>query len=108
FDELTAMASEHGSLEPALHEMTLTTISSGLVSNPTPSTLYVPGNGYSTKRQKTQPKGQNQARNWKERKKSKSTKVKVKSRPKSQPRQSQSQTEAETEENLSGPPDPFY
>ncbi|GJR45436.1 putative reverse transcriptase domain-containing protein [Tanacetum coccineum] len=40
FDELTAMASEHGSLEPALHEMTLTTISSGLVSNPTPSTLF--------------------------------------------------------------------
>ncbi|GJT56325.1 putative ribonuclease H-like domain-containing protein [Tanacetum coccineum] len=42
FDELTAMASEHSSLEPALHEMTPATISSGLVSNPTPSTSYVP------------------------------------------------------------------
>ncbi|GJU46594.1 putative ribonuclease H-like domain-containing protein [Tanacetum coccineum] len=42
FDELTAMASEHSSLEPALHEMTPATISSGLVSNPTPSTPYVP------------------------------------------------------------------
>nr|GEV15010.1 copia protein [Tanacetum cinerariifolium] len=42
FDELTAMASEHNSLEPALHEMTFTTISSGLVSNPPPSTLFVP------------------------------------------------------------------
>ncbi|GKB01627.1 hypothetical protein Tco_0829671 [Tanacetum coccineum] len=31
-----------------------------------------PGNGYSTKRQKTQQKGQNRAQNWKERKKSKS------------------------------------
>ncbi|GKF86721.1 hypothetical protein Tco_0254548, partial [Tanacetum coccineum] len=31
FDELSAMASEHSSLEPALHEMTPATISSGLV-----------------------------------------------------------------------------
>ncbi|GJU95629.1 retrovirus-related pol polyprotein from transposon TNT 1-94 [Tanacetum coccineum] len=42
FDELTAMASEHSSLEPALHEMTPATISSGLVPNPPPSTLFVP------------------------------------------------------------------
>ncbi|GJT11306.1 retrovirus-related pol polyprotein from transposon TNT 1-94 [Tanacetum coccineum] len=33
-----SMASEHSSLEPALHEMTLATISSGLVPNPPPST----------------------------------------------------------------------
>ncbi|GKB23324.1 retrovirus-related pol polyprotein from transposon TNT 1-94, partial [Tanacetum coccineum] len=39
FDELRAMASEHSSLEPALHEMTLVTISSGLMPNPPPSTL---------------------------------------------------------------------
>ncbi|GKD30485.1 retrovirus-related pol polyprotein from transposon TNT 1-94 [Tanacetum coccineum] len=32
------MASEHSSLEPALHEITPATISSGLVVNPTPST----------------------------------------------------------------------
>ncbi|GJU38674.1 hypothetical protein Tco_1191631 [Tanacetum coccineum] len=38
FDELTAMASEHSSLGPALHEMTPATISSGLVPNPPPST----------------------------------------------------------------------
>ncbi|GJU51361.1 retrovirus-related pol polyprotein from transposon TNT 1-94 [Tanacetum coccineum] len=38
FDELTAMASEYSSLGPALHEMTLATISSGLVPNPHPST----------------------------------------------------------------------
>ncbi|GJZ70645.1 hypothetical protein Tco_0634496 [Tanacetum coccineum] len=38
FDELTAMASEHSSLEPALHEMTSATISSGLVPNYPPST----------------------------------------------------------------------
>ncbi|GJT11190.1 retrovirus-related pol polyprotein from transposon TNT 1-94 [Tanacetum coccineum] len=37
FDELTAMASEHNSSRPALHEMTSTTISSGLVPNPPPS-----------------------------------------------------------------------
>ncbi|GJX84880.1 retrovirus-related pol polyprotein from transposon TNT 1-94, partial [Tanacetum coccineum] len=42
FDELTAMASEHSSSRPALHEMTPVTISSGLVPNPPPSTLYVP------------------------------------------------------------------
>ncbi|GJT74364.1 retrovirus-related pol polyprotein from transposon TNT 1-94 [Tanacetum coccineum] len=42
FDELTAMASEHSSLEPALHEITPTTISSGLVPNPPPSTPFVP------------------------------------------------------------------
>ncbi|GJX94718.1 retrovirus-related pol polyprotein from transposon TNT 1-94, partial [Tanacetum coccineum] len=42
FDELTAMASEHSSLEPALHEMTPETISSGLVPNPPPSTPFVP------------------------------------------------------------------
>ncbi|GJU20266.1 retrovirus-related pol polyprotein from transposon TNT 1-94 [Tanacetum coccineum] len=42
FDELTAMASEHRSLGSALHKMTLATISSGLVPNPPPSTLFVP------------------------------------------------------------------
>ncbi|GJQ89062.1 retrovirus-related pol polyprotein from transposon TNT 1-94 [Tanacetum coccineum] len=42
FDELTAMASEHSSLGPALHNMTPITISSGLVPNPPPSTLFVP------------------------------------------------------------------
>ncbi|GKE75024.1 retrovirus-related pol polyprotein from transposon TNT 1-94, partial [Tanacetum coccineum] len=42
FDELTAMASEHSSLEPALHEITPATISSGLVPNPSSSTLFVP------------------------------------------------------------------
>ncbi|GKC94763.1 integrase, catalytic region, zinc finger, CCHC-type containing protein [Tanacetum coccineum] len=42
FDELTAMASEHSSLGPALHEMTPATISSGLVPNPPPSTSFVP------------------------------------------------------------------
>ncbi|GJY30952.1 retrovirus-related pol polyprotein from transposon TNT 1-94 [Tanacetum coccineum] len=40
FDELTAMASEHSSSGPALHEMTPATISSGLVSNPPPSTFF--------------------------------------------------------------------
>ncbi|GJR63298.1 putative ribonuclease H-like domain-containing protein [Tanacetum coccineum] len=39
FDELTAMASEHSSSEPALHKMTPVTISSGLVPNPLLSTL---------------------------------------------------------------------
>nr|GEW60852.1 ribonuclease H-like domain-containing protein [Tanacetum cinerariifolium] len=39
FDELTAMASEHNSLELALQEMTSATISSGLIPNPPPSTL---------------------------------------------------------------------
>ncbi|GJT19574.1 hypothetical protein Tco_0878280 [Tanacetum coccineum] len=38
---LTAMASEQSSLEPALHEMTLATPSSGLVPNPSPSTPFV-------------------------------------------------------------------
>ncbi|GKD19350.1 retrovirus-related pol polyprotein from transposon TNT 1-94 [Tanacetum coccineum] len=42
FDELTSMAFEHSSLEPALHEMTPATISSGLVPNPRPSTPFVP------------------------------------------------------------------
>ncbi|GJR26629.1 retrovirus-related pol polyprotein from transposon TNT 1-94 [Tanacetum coccineum] len=42
FDELTAMASEHSSLELAHHEMTPATISSGLVPNTPPSTPYVP------------------------------------------------------------------
>ncbi|GJS72359.1 retrovirus-related pol polyprotein from transposon TNT 1-94 [Tanacetum coccineum] len=42
FDELTAMASEHSSSGPAIHEMTLVTISSGLVPNPPPSTVFVP------------------------------------------------------------------
>ncbi|GKF16020.1 hypothetical protein Tco_0057482 [Tanacetum coccineum] len=42
FEELTIMASEHSSLGPALHEMTPATISSGLVPNPPPSTLFVP------------------------------------------------------------------
>nr|GEY79251.1 hypothetical protein [Tanacetum cinerariifolium] len=41
FDELTAMNSKHSSLEPALHEMTPVTISSGLVPNLPPLTLYV-------------------------------------------------------------------
>ncbi|GJY33217.1 putative ribonuclease H-like domain-containing protein, partial [Tanacetum coccineum] len=38
FDELTAMASEHSSSGPALHDMTPAIISSGLVPNPPPST----------------------------------------------------------------------
>ncbi|GJQ92451.1 putative ribonuclease H-like domain-containing protein [Tanacetum coccineum] len=38
FDELIAMASEHISLKPALHEMTNATINSGLVPNPPLST----------------------------------------------------------------------
>ncbi|GKE25765.1 retrovirus-related pol polyprotein from transposon TNT 1-94, partial [Tanacetum coccineum] len=42
FDELTTMASEHSSLEPALHEMNPATISSGLVPNPPPSKPFVP------------------------------------------------------------------
>ncbi|GJT34472.1 retrovirus-related pol polyprotein from transposon TNT 1-94 [Tanacetum coccineum] len=42
FDELTAMASEHSSSGPALHEMTPATISSGLVPNPHPSTPFIP------------------------------------------------------------------
>ncbi|GJU89425.1 hypothetical protein Tco_1301848 [Tanacetum coccineum] len=42
FDELTAMASEHSSSGPVLHEITPATISSGLVPNPPPSTPLVP------------------------------------------------------------------
>ncbi|GJV34395.1 hypothetical protein Tco_1394795 [Tanacetum coccineum] len=42
FDELTAMASEHSSSGPVLHEMTPATISSGLVPNPPPLTPFVP------------------------------------------------------------------
>ncbi|GJV74648.1 retrovirus-related pol polyprotein from transposon TNT 1-94, partial [Tanacetum coccineum] len=42
FDELTAMAFEHSSSGPALHEMTPATISSGLVPNPPPLTPFVP------------------------------------------------------------------
>ncbi|GKG14002.1 hypothetical protein Tco_0350962, partial [Tanacetum coccineum] len=42
FDELTVMASEHSSSGPALHDMTPITISSGLVPNLPPSTLFVP------------------------------------------------------------------
>nr|GEW93043.1 integrase, catalytic region, zinc finger, CCHC-type, peptidase aspartic, catalytic [Tanacetum cinerariifolium] len=42
FDEQTAMASEHSTLEPALHEMNPRTISSRIVPNPLPSTSYVP------------------------------------------------------------------
>ncbi|GJR77449.1 retrovirus-related pol polyprotein from transposon TNT 1-94 [Tanacetum coccineum] len=42
FDELTVMASEHSSSEPVLHKMTPTTISSGLILNPPPSTPFVP------------------------------------------------------------------
>ncbi|GJY48511.1 retrovirus-related pol polyprotein from transposon TNT 1-94 [Tanacetum coccineum] len=42
FDDLTAMAFEHSSSGPALHEMTPATISSGLVPNPPPSTPFVP------------------------------------------------------------------
>ncbi|GJZ77302.1 retrovirus-related pol polyprotein from transposon TNT 1-94 [Tanacetum coccineum] len=42
FDELTAMASEHNSSGPALHEMIPATISSGLVPNPPHSTPLIP------------------------------------------------------------------
>ncbi|GKE59922.1 retrovirus-related pol polyprotein from transposon TNT 1-94 [Tanacetum coccineum] len=42
FDELTAMASEHNSSGPALHEMTPAIISSGLMPNPPPSTSFIP------------------------------------------------------------------
>ncbi|GJV24075.1 retrovirus-related pol polyprotein from transposon TNT 1-94 [Tanacetum coccineum] len=42
FDELTALASEHSSLGPALHEMTPVSISSRLVPNPPSSTPFVP------------------------------------------------------------------
>ncbi|GJW03938.1 retrovirus-related pol polyprotein from transposon TNT 1-94 [Tanacetum coccineum] len=42
FDELTAMASEHSSSGPVLHDMTPVIISSGLVPNPPPSTPFIP------------------------------------------------------------------
>nr|GFC48301.1 retrovirus-related Pol polyprotein from transposon TNT 1-94 [Tanacetum cinerariifolium] len=42
FDELTAMASEQSSLGPALNDMTLGTISSGLVQKSSSSASYVP------------------------------------------------------------------
>ncbi|GKC19471.1 retrovirus-related pol polyprotein from transposon TNT 1-94, partial [Tanacetum coccineum] len=42
FDELTAMASEHSSSGPALHEMTPAIISLGIMPNPPPSTPFVP------------------------------------------------------------------
>nr|GEU44642.1 hypothetical protein [Tanacetum cinerariifolium] len=42
FDELTAMASKQSSSGPALHEMTLATISFGLVPNSTSVTPFVP------------------------------------------------------------------
>ncbi|GJT04365.1 hypothetical protein Tco_0838827 [Tanacetum coccineum] len=42
FHELTVMASEHSSSGPAVYEMTPATISSGLVPNPPPLTLFVP------------------------------------------------------------------
>ncbi|GJX24665.1 retrovirus-related pol polyprotein from transposon TNT 1-94 [Tanacetum coccineum] len=42
FDELIAMASEHSSLEPTLLEMTLVTMSLGLVPNPPSLTPFVP------------------------------------------------------------------
>ncbi|GJY45781.1 retrovirus-related pol polyprotein from transposon TNT 1-94 [Tanacetum coccineum] len=42
FDELTVMASEHSNLGPALHEMTPTTISSGLMPNPPPLIPFIP------------------------------------------------------------------
>ncbi|GJV73571.1 retrovirus-related pol polyprotein from transposon TNT 1-94 [Tanacetum coccineum] len=42
YEKLTAMASEHSSSGPALHEMTPVSISSGLVPNPPSSTPFVP------------------------------------------------------------------
>ncbi|GKE49508.1 retrovirus-related pol polyprotein from transposon TNT 1-94, partial [Tanacetum coccineum] len=42
FDEPTAIASEHSSLGPTLHEITPLTISSGLVLNSPPSKPFVP------------------------------------------------------------------
>ncbi|GJS18660.1 retrovirus-related pol polyprotein from transposon TNT 1-94 [Tanacetum coccineum] len=42
FDEMTTMASKHSSSEPALHEMTPATTSSGLVPNHPPLTPFVP------------------------------------------------------------------
>ncbi|GJV96942.1 retrovirus-related pol polyprotein from transposon TNT 1-94 [Tanacetum coccineum] len=45
FNELTAMASEHSSSGPALHEITPTIISSELMPNPHPLTPFVPPSG---------------------------------------------------------------
>nr|GEW92088.1 retrovirus-related Pol polyprotein from transposon TNT 1-94 [Tanacetum cinerariifolium] len=42
FDEQTVMTSEHSSSEPALHEMTHATISSGLEPNPPSLTPFIP------------------------------------------------------------------
>ncbi|GJT45956.1 putative ribonuclease H-like domain-containing protein [Tanacetum coccineum] len=42
FDELTTMDFEHSSSKPALQELTHVIISSGLVPNPPPLTLFVP------------------------------------------------------------------
>ncbi|GJT20552.1 putative ribonuclease H-like domain-containing protein [Tanacetum coccineum] len=42
FNELTTMASEQSSLEPALHKMTHATLSSGLALNLTPTTSFIP------------------------------------------------------------------
>ncbi|GJV58595.1 putative ribonuclease H-like domain-containing protein [Tanacetum coccineum] len=42
FDELSAMASEHSSSGPILHEITPTTISLGIVPNPPLSTSFIP------------------------------------------------------------------
>nr|GEV26845.1 putative ribonuclease H-like domain-containing protein [Tanacetum cinerariifolium] len=42
FDELTTIDSEQSSLKPALHEMTPTTVSSGLMPSPTSSTAFLP------------------------------------------------------------------
>nr|GEV24299.1 hypothetical protein [Tanacetum cinerariifolium] len=42
FNELTIIAFEQSSLEPALHEMTHATPNSGLVPNPPPSAMFVP------------------------------------------------------------------
>ncbi|GKE75089.1 retrovirus-related pol polyprotein from transposon TNT 1-94, partial [Tanacetum coccineum] len=42
FDELTAMAFEHSSSGPALHEMTPATINSGIMPNLPPSSPFIP------------------------------------------------------------------
>ncbi|GKA00561.1 retrovirus-related pol polyprotein from transposon TNT 1-94 [Tanacetum coccineum] len=42
YEQLTAMAFEHSSLEPTLHKMTPVTLSSGLVPNLPPSAPFVP------------------------------------------------------------------
>ncbi|GJZ69002.1 integrase, catalytic region, zinc finger, CCHC-type containing protein [Tanacetum coccineum] len=48
FYELTVMASEHSNSRPTLHEITLATISSGLMPNPPPLTPFVPPVDYLT------------------------------------------------------------